>query len=165
MARPSRHLEALQILREHYQASGALPTIEVLAEKMGYKSTSSAHNAIQPLLKHGVITQDVQGGRFLPGPGFSTKSAYTELAGKGIGEFLEAGDPDTEVVEITNNSLEGEGVRKGDFLLISKSTDANVGDLLLIRNKRSFRIEPFTGTPPRRAPIGLVLAQFRKYRS
>jgi len=62
MARPSRHLEALQILRSHYLEFGVLPTIEVLAEKMDYRSTSSAHNAIQPLLKQGVITQEMEGG-------------------------------------------------------------------------------------------------------
>lgn len=165
MARPSRHLEALQILRSHYLEFGVLPTIEVLAEKMNYRSTSSAHNAIQPLLKQGVITQEMEGGRLLPGPGFLPKKAYAELGGQGVGEFLEAEDTDTAIVEITNNSLEGEGIHKGDFLLISKSSDANLGDLLLIQNKRSFRLEPFTGTPPRRTPIGLVLAQFRKYLS
>lgn len=165
MARPSRDLDVLQILRTHYLEFGVLPTIAELTVMMQYSSTSSAHYVIQPLLKRGVITQNVPGGRFLPGPGFLPKKTYSELADQGIGEFLEAGDPDTEVVEITNNSLEGEGILKGDFLLISKSTDANLGDILLIQNKRSFRLEPFTGTPPRRTPIGLVLAQFRKYRS
>lgn len=168
MPRPSRHLEALQILREHYEKFGALPTIEVLAEKMWYMSTSSAHNAIQPLLQDGIVTQDVRRGRLLPGRGFiqkKTSKTYPELGGKGIGEYLEARAPDATLVEITNNSLAGEGIHKGDFLLISKSSDAKLGDLFLFQNKRSFRLEPFTGTPPRRTPIGLVLAQFRKYRS
>lgn len=167
MARPSRHLEALQILKQHYKESGVLPTIEVLAAKMGYKSTSSAHNAIQPLLKDGTITQEASGGRLIPGPGFSPKKshkAYPELAGKSIGDFLDNGDRDTLVIEITNNSLQGEGILKGDFLLVSTSAEPQPGDQLLIQNKRSFLLEPFHGQASRQRPIGVVLAQFRKYR-
>lgn len=167
MSRPSRHLEALQILKQHYKESGVLPTIEVLAAKMGYKSTSSAHNAIQPLLKDGTITQEVSGGRLIPGRGFSPRKShkpYPELGGASIGEFLDTKGQDTSVIEITNTSLQGEGILKGDFLLVSTSAEPQAGDQLLVQNKRSFRLEPFHGQASRQRPIGVVLAQFRKYR-
>lgn len=167
MPRPSRHLEALQILQDYYLETGVLPTIEVLAQKMGYRSTSSAHNVIQPLLKDMFITQEAHGGRLLPGPGFpfdKTLRTFPELGGIGIGDFLDTADSDAALVEITNNSLQGEGILKGDFLLTSKSAEPQPGDLLLIQNKHSFRLASYEDASPRRRQSGVVLAQFRKYR-
>lgn len=165
MSRPSRHLEALQILRAYYRQSGVLPTVEVLAAKMGYKSTSSAYNAIQPLLQEGLVLQD--GRRLIPGRGFKSKTArkrYPELGAASLSEFLETDGHDTAVIEITNSSLEGEGILKGDFLLISNSAEPSPGDLLLIQNKHSFRLVSYEDASPRRRQSGVVLAQFRKYR-
>ena len=165
MSRPSRHLEALQILRAHYRQSGVLPTLEVLAAKMGYRSTSSAYHTIQPLLREGLVLQD--GRRLVPGRGFKSKTAnkrYPVLGAASISEFLDTNAQDTAVIEITNSSLEGEGILKGDFLLISNSAEPSPGHLLLIQTKHSFRLASYEDASPRRRRSGVVLAQFRKYR-
>ena len=172
MARPSRHLEALEVLRDFYREHGILPTIEVLARRMNYRSTSSAFNALGPLVAQGYVNREEEGGRLLPGPNFLPRTrapakppGMPELGGKTIDEYLRASRRGTVLVQVATNALARHGVLKGDFLLVSKTEAPSKGALVVARRGRGLTVAPVgeASEHDSQTVLGVLIAQFRKY--
>lgn len=115
MPRPPRDAEARQLLVEYYSEQGVLPTVEVVAQLMGYRSTSSAHNTIQHLVSSGFLGQAEREGRLVPGPLFRAAGPQPPL-GDAAPELAEAirelaGDAPVQRVPVPDNSLSADGSR------------------------------------------------------
>jgi SOS-response transcriptional repressor LexA len=168
MPRPSRDAEARQLLVEYYSTHGVLPTVEVVAQLMGYRSTSSAHNTIQHLVFSGFLGQTERGGRLVPGPLFRASGPQLPLADPAP-ELVEAirelaGDCPVQRVPVADDSLSADGILPGDVLVVTPEVQRGAGLFLLMSAKGRLRLTSKPSAPRGWSLTGAVLAQYRVYR-
>lgn len=170
MPRPTRELEALEVLTTYYREQGVLPTVEVFASLMGYRSTSSAFKVLQLLIANGAIAKDARGGRLLPGKAFrggndSKKLVFEDSSGlpPEFAALLQEVGKDAVAVQVTDDSLAGQGILAGDFLMVSPKR-AGQGRPRLVETASGALDIVTTRAPRGGKALGYLVAQFRRYR-
>lgn len=169
MPRPSRKEEAKEVLRTYYTENGVMPTIEGFARAMGYRSTASAHKAVKALIEERYLGQEERGGRLLPGATFPRASSpgAAPAVSLRVPPEITASLPDgvsLTVYVVPNDSLLAEhAVCAGDSLVLVNLTRTDLSDLILQKRGSVLTIDRHLKSGWR--AIGLLVAQFRTYRS
>lgn len=158
-----RQQEIYQILRdnlEHYQQS---PTYDELCGLLGLKSRGSLHKHIQALVEAGLVEPmaGLKRGIRLVEPGVEEGIPYLGriAAGRPIEAIAEAepmqipdqllGKGPCYVLQVSGDSMIGDGIQDGDYVVIEQQAQAQNGDIVvaLIRNEEATlkRIEQHPG--------------------
>ncbi len=143
-----------------------MPTIEVFAKAMGYRSTSSAHNALTGLVQSGYLVREERGGRLMPGPLFARPTnlqAIPAPAAQIPPEILKSLPAGVEltVLEVPVTSLREHAICVGDMLVLVPLERTDLSDQILQRRGISLALS-IERKPGWRA-MGLLVAQFRRY--
>lgn len=165
--RPSRQEEAKTAIDAYYAEHGVMPTIKMLAQVMGYRSTASAHATVMALVKTGYLGQEDRGGRLLPGAGFTrtTRAATASTPEPGIpAEILKCLPADVELMVFTVpvRSLVDRAILEGDHLVLAPQERTDLSSHLLLSRGAVLSI----GSRPKLGwkTLGVLMAQFRSYR-
>jgi hypothetical protein len=163
MPRPSRLDEAKEQLQAYYAERGAMPSIGAFAELMGYRSPSSAHDVTKALVLAGFLARDERGGRLLPGPAFPRQSATpSDQLPAELRQLLPTDVP-LQVVVVNGKTFEGEGLLKGDNLILAPPDRLDLSSTFLLAKGRQRALS--TMARDGWTVVGVVVAQFRSYRS
>jgi hypothetical protein len=165
VARPSRIDEAKEQLQAYYAERGAMPSIKAFAELMGYRSPSSAHDVTKALVVAGFLAREERAGRLLPGPAFprdATAGANHPLPA----ELRQLLPPNVHVqvtvVVVSGKTFEGDGLLEGDHLVVAPPERLDLSSTLLLAKGRQRALA--TAHRDGWTVVGVVLAQFRRYR-
>jgi hypothetical protein len=160
MPRPSRIVEAKEMLRAHYTERGLMPSLTAFAELMGLRGASSVQELASELVENGFLAREGRSGRLLPGPGFARTASRVHSLPKELAAALPKG-VELEVVLVAVDSMVGDGVLRGDFLVVAPAERTDLSKTLLLARGRG-RALAETPTPGWRV-LGVVVAQFRAY--
>jgi SOS-response transcriptional repressor LexA len=165
MPRPPRTEEAKVAISAYYAEHGGMPTIEVFAKVMGYRSTSSAHNTVKALVREAFLAQEERGGRLLPGPQFvrPTAKQFTSVIPQippELAAVLPAG-VELNVLEVPNDSLAEHAILVGDMLVLAPPARTDLSDQLL--QQKGVVLAIAGSRKPGWRALGVLVAQFRKH--
>jgi hypothetical protein len=163
MPHPSRLDEAVEQLQAYYAERGVMPSIQAFAELMGYRSPSSAHDVTKALVLAGFLARDERSGRLLPGPAFPRETAAPKDQLPAELRQLLPPDVPLQVTVVSGKALEGEGLLKGDNLVLARPDRLDLSLTLLLAKgpQRALATERQDGW----TVVGVVVAQFRSYRT
>lgn len=160
MSRPSRTPEALAILRSYYQQNGILPTIEVMTQLMGYRSSGSTFPVIKALVADGYLEQEERGGRLKPGIGFVSGQS------DGAPAFQLSYPVGCKTIRATCASLPELAVLPGDVLVYDPNTKPAADDVLVVHSGKDVFVQSFSlGAGAPSGFLGVIQFQYRSYLS
>ena len=155
MPRPSRSVEALEVLRTYYREHGILPTIEVLTELMGYRSPGSTYPVVKALVTAGYLQQEGKGGRLKPGPIF--------LEPTGCGPTFQIQPPKgCKTVLATVADCE-HGILAGDVLIFDATSTGAPGVVVVIQEGLEISVATVTEELHPAGILGVLHLQYRNY--
>ena len=160
MPRPSRVPEAQAKLRAHYAENGLMPSLTTLAELLGLRGGSSVQELAAELVSTGFLARDERAGRLIPGPAFGITSSHPTVV---PAELLAALPKDAElkVVRIAVGSMKGDGILRGDFIVLAPEDRTDLSKTLLLARGRSRELAQAPGAGW--SVLGVVVATFRSY--
>jgi hypothetical protein len=142
MPRPSRLDEAVEQLQAYYAERGAMPSIQAFAELMGYRSPSSAHDVTKALVLAGFLARDERAGRLMPGPAFPREPAGLNDRLPAELQQLLPSDVPLQVAVVSGKAFEGEGLLKGDNLVLAPPDRLDLSSTLLLAKGRQRALAP-----------------------
>jgi len=155
---PARLQQAKQALLKAYAKAGGMPSVRTFAETMGYSSTASAFEVTEALVEEGFLRKSAS-GRLLPGPTFEFSADGPDLPAE-LAALLPPGKV-VRLLAVRDGSLQGDGILKGDFLVVVG--DGTPGyELLVLSKGRKLRLA--TALDEGWTSEGRLVAQFRSYR-
>lgn len=160
MPRPSRIHEAQRKLRTYCAENGLMPSLTALAELLGLRGASSVQELAAELVVSGFLARDERARRLIPGPSYGTISNHPPAV---PAELLAALPEDAElkVVRIAVDSMKGDGVLRGDFIVLAPADRTDLSKTLLLGrgHVRALAQAPGAGW----SVLGVVVATFRSY--
>jgi hypothetical protein len=130
---------------------------------MGYASPSSAHDVTNALVEQGFLVKDERAKRLLPGPKFGRKGPSAPSIPRELLDTLPKGVK-LDVLRVPKGSpLVTDGVLAGDYLVLAPADRTDLAaTLMMVRGRtRVLGAQAKEGWKV----AGVVLAQFRSYRS
>ncbi|MCA9381989.1 LexA family transcriptional regulator [Candidatus Dojkabacteria bacterium] len=130
-------------LKKFYQYNRRMPSFSEFAEMFGYRSKNSVTKLVAKLKEENLIEQDEKGKiiptqEFLKIPVFDFVSAgfaspVEENIDKKINleEYLIEHPTTTFLITVSGDSMEGEGIRDGDIVIVEKGGDPSPGDIVV----------------------------------
>lgn len=148
--------KVLDFIKKYVEKNGTSPTYEVIGKALGYKAKSTVHHYIEALttkgyiskenhLSHGVTLHNE--GNLLPILG--KVAAGLPIDFKKTDEHLEVplfmmkGPGPYFVLQISGDSMTGECIQDGDYVIIRKQTTASNGDIIVAEIGDSATIKRF----------------------
>ncbi|MBQ8476410.1 LexA family transcriptional regulator [bacterium] len=121
----------------------ALPSYDKIAVTLGYKSKNSIKQYIE-ILKRENLIQDTDNNLYINPSQFgaSLVSSYVRAGFAGIMDdkiekrisldnMLDINSPSTFVFKVSGDSMTDIGILDGDYVIVKKTTEANLGDIVL----------------------------------
>ena len=200
MALTKRQREVFDIIREFIAANGYSPSLEEIGATLGLSSVATVHKHVTHLVEKGLVRRvwnqnrsielvDSAAGRALDLPLVGTIAAGTPLEAVPTTETITvpadmvSGRGRTFVLKIHGDSMTGEHIREGDYVVIEERPTARDGETIVAlvdgadatlkrfyRDGATVRLQPSHPTMP---PIvlaadrvqvqGVVVGLIRKY--
>ncbi|HUC43330.1 MAG TPA: transcriptional repressor LexA [Candidatus Sulfotelmatobacter sp.] len=200
MALTKRQREVFDIIREFIAANGYSPSLEEIGATLGLSSVATVHKHVTHLVEKGLVRRvwnqnrsielvDSAAGRALDLPLVGTIAAGTPLEAVPTTETITvpadmvSGRGRTFVLKIHGDSMTGEHIREGDYVVIEERQTARDGETIVAlvdgadatlkrfyRDGATVRLQPSHPTMP---PIvlaadrvqvqGVVVGLIRKY--
>ncbi|MBI4058649.1 transcriptional repressor LexA [Candidatus Microgenomates bacterium] len=147
-----RQEQILGFLQQYIRANGFSPTLAQIGEAIGVSSLATVHEHLEALQDKGLIKKtvgrargiellaDVPDGKAqiaaLPILGFIAAGApiepYTDPnATVGVAPWLFAGNKRAFVLQVRGESMIGDGINDGDFVVVEQQEMANNGDIVV----------------------------------
>ena len=155
MPRPSRSVEALEVLRTYYREHGILPTIEVLTELMGYRSPGSTHPVVKALVSSGHLQQEGKGGRLKPGPLFVEPTDH--------GPSFHFRTPEGCKSALATTEDREHGILVGDVLIYVMTSQPEPGDIVVIQDGPTVSVATVAENRTPTGILGVLHLQYRNY--
>jgi len=137
----------IQALRHHIACHGQAPTLEELGKQVGIRSKGTVHRYVNSLIEQGLLARNSQKGwRGIRLTEESNQGIYNlPLLGRiAAGRPIEAIEDQTElnlmalfkgeqryVLKVQGDSMIDAGILDGDWVVISKATQARHGDIVV----------------------------------
>ncbi len=140
----SNQKKILDFIGRHIEKSGTPPTYEVIAKTFGYSGKSSVQHYIEVLIEKGYLTKEkylsqtlsvqkdsnlipllgkVAAGKPIENRKFGERIEVPRVMLKGAGAFF--------ALQVAGESMIGEGILDGDFVVIKEQSSANNGDIIV----------------------------------
>ena len=133
----------------------ALPSYETIAKTFGYKSKNSIKQYIEVLKKKGLIISEnnlnyINSNQF--GANLIMSSVKAGFAGimddkiekrMSLDEMLNINSPSTFVFKVSGDSMTDVGILDGDYVIVKKTPEANIGDIVLAVIDNEFTLKTF----------------------
>ncbi len=140
----SNQKKILDFIGKHIEKTGTTPTYEVIAKTFGYSGKSSVQHYIEVLIEKGYLTKEkylsqaltmhpesnlipllgkVAAGKPIESRKFNERIEVPKVMLKGPGAFF--------ALQVSGESMIGEGILDGDFVIIKKQETANNGEIIV----------------------------------
>lgn len=149
-----RQEQILGFLKQYIKAHGSAPTLQLIADALGVSSLATVHEHLATLERKGLLrrkngharsmelignatsTDDVYGEVTLPILGYIAAGApiepYTDPnAMLSVTPWLVSGKKRSFILQVRGDSMIGEGINDGDFVVIEQQENANNGDIVV----------------------------------
>ena len=141
-----RQLEVLQFIQRHARRNGAPPTVREIAKALGVASTNAVACHIDALVRHGLLERHPHSSRGLrvgsgsPGgiPILGRVAAGRPITAQEDLEGYLAPDPflvgdgdDTFVLHVQGDSMTGDGILPGDYVIVRRQPVAERGRIVV----------------------------------
>lgn len=200
MALTRRQREVLDVIRDFIGTNGYSPSLEEIGSTLGLSSVATVHKHVTHLVDKGLVRRvwnqnrsielaDGAGGRALDLPLVGTIAAGVPLEAVPTTETITvpadmvAGRGRTFVLKIQGDSMTGEHIREGDYVIIEERQTARDGETIvalvdgteatlkrIYRDGATIRLQPAHPTmqpivlPADRVQVqGVVVGLIRKY--
>jgi repressor LexA len=200
MALTRRQREVLDVIRDFIGTNGYSPSLEEIGSTLGLSSVATVHKHVTHLVDKGLVRRvwnqnrsielaDGAGGRALDLPLVGTIAAGVPLEAVPTTETITvpadmvAGRGRTFVLKIQGDSMTGEHIREGDYVIIEERQTARDGETIVAlvdgseatlkrfyRDGATVRLQPAHPTmlpivlPAERVQVqGVVVGLIRKY--
>lgn len=148
--------KVLDFIKSYVSKNGTPPTYEVIAKNLGYKAKSTVHHYIETLISKGYMTKEnhLSHGLTLHNEGNLLPVLGKVAAGQPI-DFKKADDPIEVpsfmvkgpgpyfVLQVSGDSMIGECIQDGDYVIIRQQKTANQGDIVVAEIEDSATIKRF----------------------
>ncbi len=143
-----------ETLKTHYQLK-ALSSFEKMREIFGFKSKNSIKQYIEALKKEDLIIENennlyINPNQFgAPLVLTSVKAGFAAIMDDKIekrvsmDEVLEINSPSTFVFKVSGDSMCEIGILDGDYVIIKKTPNANIGDIVLAIVDNEFTLKTY----------------------
>ncbi len=140
----SNQKKILDFIGRHIEKSGTPPTYEVIAKNFGYSGKSSVQHYIEVLIEKGYLTKEkylsqtlslqresnlipllgkVAAGKPIENRKFGERIEVPRVMLKGLGAFF--------ALQVVGESMIGEGILDGDYVVIKEQANANNGEIIV----------------------------------
>lgn len=146
--------EFLNKIKEKY-ANLALPSFEVIKKDLNYKSKNSVAQYIE-ILKNKKIINSINNSLYIRSDLFGAKmvlscvkagfaSIMDDKIEKRVSmdEILEINSPSTFVFKVSGDSMCEAGILDGDYVIIKKTTEAKINDIVLAIIDNEFTLKTY----------------------
>jgi len=138
------HLKTFQLIYEKIKERGYPPTVREICQEIGVTSSATAHKYLTVLEKRGYIRREKERSRAikimprtknLPVVG-SVAAGEPLLALKNITEIIPvpeelSGNEDSFMVKVEGDSMIGDHILDGDYVIVKPQQDAENGDIVI----------------------------------
>lgn len=148
--------KVLDFIKSYVNKNGTPPTYEVIAKNLGYKAKSTVHHYIETLISKGYMTKENHlshgltlhnEGNLLPvlgkvaaGQPIDFKKADEHVE---VPSFMIKGPGPYFVLQVSGDSMIGECIQDGDYVIIRQQKTANQGDIVVAEIEDSATIKRF----------------------
>ncbi len=121
----------------------ALPSYEKIAQFLGYKSKNSIKQYME-VLKHENLVQKINNALYINKNQFGAnfvlscvKAGFASIMDDKIekrmslDELLDINSPSTFIFKVSGDSMIDAGILDGDYVIIKKTSEAHIGDIVL----------------------------------
>jgi len=152
----SNQKKILDFIGQHIDKLGTPPTYEAIAKKFGYSTKSSVQHYIEILVEKGYLTKEKYLSQTLS---LQSESNFISLLGKvAAGRPIENRKFDERIevpremlkgpgaffaLQVVGESMIGEGILDGDYVVIKKQSAANNGDIIVAEVDEEATIKRF----------------------
>ena len=140
----SNQKKILDFIGRHIEKTGTTPTYEVIAKSFGYSGKSSVQHYIEVLIEKGYLTKEkylsqtlsvqkesniipllgkVAAGKPIENRKFGERIEVPRMMLKGPGAFF--------ALQVAGESMIGEGILDGDYVIIKEQSSANNGEIIV----------------------------------
>lgn len=141
-------------LKEEYRTN-AMPSFEKLKEKFNFKSKNSIKQYFEVLLKKDLLIKSENnfyinpnqfGAQFVAG---YVRAGFAQIMDDKIerrismDDILEINSPSTFVFKVSGNSMCEIGIFDGDYVIIKKTSEANINDVVLAIVDNEFTLKTY----------------------
>ncbi|MBR2069627.1 MAG: repressor LexA [Candidatus Gastranaerophilales bacterium] len=136
-------------------ANRALPSYNKIADLLGYKSKNSVKQYIEILKREGLI-ETIDNFLYIKSEkiGANLVSGYVRAGFAGImddkiekrislDKLLDINSPSTFVFKVSGDSMTDIGILDGDYVVIKKTSEANIGDIVLAIIDNEFTLKVY----------------------
>jgi repressor LexA len=136
--------KVLDFIKKYVEKNGTSPTYEVIGKSLGYKAKSTIHHYIEALTSKGYITKEnhlshgvtvhAEGnllpilGKVAAGQPLDFKKADEHLE---VPSFMMKGPGPYFVLQVSGDSMIGECIQDGDYVIIREQHSAVNGDIVV----------------------------------
>ena len=183
---------ALNKVKEFYFRKKRLPTYREMQGLFGFASTNAVAYAMYKWIKEGIFKKD--GNKLIPSSqffglpllgsikaGFPTQEGHYETESVSLDQYLVGNPGFTYLLRVSGDSMEGEGIRSEDLVILDKRREPKNGDIVaaLIDNEWTLKYFKKNGgnvileaANPKYKPLipkqsltlgGVVVSVIRKY--
>lgn len=146
----------LDFIKKYVEKNSTPPTYDVIAKALGYKAKSTVHHYIEALISKGYMTKENHlshgitlhnEGNLLPVLGKVAAGAPLEF--KKTDEHLEVpsfmikGPGPYFVLQVAGDSMIGECIQDGDYVIVREQKTAENGDIIVAEIEESATIKRF----------------------
>lgn len=148
--------KVLDFIKKYIEKNGTSPTYEVIGKSLGYKAKSTIHHYIEALMSKGYISKEThlsngvtvhEDGNLLPilgkvaaGRPLDFKKSDEHLE---VPSFMIKGPGPYFVLQVSGDSMIGECIQDGDFVVIREQKNANNGDIVVAEIEDGATIKRF----------------------
>ncbi|MFB6181577.1 MAG: LexA family protein [Candidatus Magasanikbacteria bacterium] len=142
-------------LYDFYDQNNYLPTYEKLKDLWGVSSRSTVHNYLQKFIEAGLVKK-TEGGRLVPTDkmkqaryvgtiraGFPGSADQEQENTMDLDEYLIEDPTSTFMLEVVSNSMEQEGIKQGDLVLVDRGKEPKIGDVVVARLDNEWTLKYF----------------------
>ncbi len=145
MSPPNKDLDYLDRLRDYYSEYRHIPTIQRIAELMGFASKNAANKLLERLSKAGFITRSPDDAAWVPDSRFFERplvDAFVRAGGPDrieatgsapffVDDYLVRTPSKTIMVPVKGDSMIDAGIHDGDLVVIERGQAAMPGDFVV----------------------------------
>lgn len=145
MPAPNRDADHLDLLRDHYARNRRIPSLQRIAELLGFDSKTAAHKLLQRLERAGFVERTPDGEAWIPSRRFFERplagaavragapEAIEAAAGEGflVDDYLVRRPSATVLVPVKGDSMAGAGIHEGDLVVVERGATAETGDFVV----------------------------------
>ncbi|MBL7554697.1 MAG: transcriptional repressor LexA [Bdellovibrionaceae bacterium] len=148
--------KVLDFIKSYRDKNGTPPTYEVIAKHLGYKAKSTVHHYIEALVAKGYMTKENHlshgltlhnDGNLLPvlgkvaaGQPIDLKKTDEHLE---VPSFMVKGPGPYFALQVSGDSMIGECIQDGDYVIIRQQKTASSGDIVVAEIDDSATIKRF----------------------